>query len=300
MNKHIIVFCEGEHDIAFLTRVLLVEGFIPYTQKVKDFDRPLNKLYQENLSSKKIANYEFKFQRPKRKVPYSVLMKDDVLIIFHNFDGDGAFFNGGADSIVKMYLDLNNEKIRRIDGYDKLNYRFLYFLDSDDQGIDARLATLKEELNIDSLNSHEIIMKDDYEVGCYIFHDNEHTEKHGKLENIILKLMSTDNQSVFEDGTRFIDNNCLDDDRCKKFICNELNENYVGSPQFKKMKSMISVAGQLQFSGSSNSVIIANSDFIKKEHLIQDLHCRNILTLFNTMAVEQINKTPIIVSHPKK
>jgi len=96
--------------------------------------------------------------------------------------------------------------------------------------------------------------------------------------------MTTDNQSIFEDGIRFIDNNCLDDDRCKKFICNELDENYVGNPQFKKMKSMISVAGQLQFSGSSNAVIIANSDFIKKEHLIQDLHCRNILTLFNTMA----------------
>jgi hypothetical protein len=261
----------------------LVQGFVPYTKKVKDFDPPLNKLYQGNLSSKKIENYEFKFQRPKRRVPYSVLVNDDVLVIFHNFDGDGAFFNGGADSIVKMYLDLNNEKIRRIKNYDKLNYRFLYFLDSDDQGIDARLATLKEELNIDTLTSHELVIKDDYEIGCYIFHDNEHAEKHGKLENIVLNLMTNDNQSIFEGGINFLDNNCLDDDRCKRFICNELDENYVGNPQFKRMKSMISVAGQLQFSGSSNAVIIANTDYIKKDHLLDDLHCRNIFTLFNTL-----------------
>ncbi|WP_171899529.1 hypothetical protein [Candidatus Marithrix sp. Canyon 246] len=37
-----------------------------------------------------------------------------------------------------------------------------------------------------------------------------------------------------------------------------------GNPQFKKQKSVISIAGQLQFSGSSNAVIIANSDYIKK------------------------------------
>jgi hypothetical protein len=283
MNKHIIVFCEGEHDIAFLTRVLLVQGFEPYTNTVKDFDPPLNKLYHGNLSNKKIENYEFKFQRPKRRVPYSVLINNDVLVIFHNFDGDGTFFNGGSNSIVEMYLALNNERIRKINGYDKLNYRFLYFLDSDEQGIEARLDALKEELNIETLNSHELIVKDDYEVGCYIFHDNEHPEQYGQLENIILKLMNTDNQNIFEDGIKFIDDNCLNADRSKKFICNELTENYVGNPQFKKMKSMISVAGQLQFSGSSNAVIIANTDYIKKDHLLDDLHCRNIFTLFNTL-----------------
>lgn len=53
MNKIIIVFCEGDHDIAFLSRVLYVHGFTPYNKKVKDFLHPLNKLYMNNLSKKK-------------------------------------------------------------------------------------------------------------------------------------------------------------------------------------------------------------------------------------------------------
>jgi len=40
------------------------------------------------------------------------------------------------------------------------------------------------------------------------------------------------------------------------------------------------VAGQLQFSGSSNSVIIANSDYIKKADILNNAHCQNIMQLF--------------------
>ena len=96
MNKHIIVFCEGDHDIAFLTRILLVQGFTPYNRKVKEFNKPLSALYQNNLGKKKIANHEFKFQRPKKTVPFSVLTNGESLVIFHNFDGDGNFCNDGV------------------------------------------------------------------------------------------------------------------------------------------------------------------------------------------------------------
>jgi hypothetical protein len=37
-NKYIIVFCEGEHDIAFLSRILFVDGFMNYDKKIKDFN----------------------------------------------------------------------------------------------------------------------------------------------------------------------------------------------------------------------------------------------------------------------
>lgn len=281
MDKHIIVFCEGEHDIAFLTRILLVQGFQPYKEKIKNFSPPFNDLYKKNLADKKIENYEFKFQRPKKTVPYSVLTNEDALVIFHNLDGDGAFFNGGADKVQKMYLELNKENIRKIKGYEKLNYRFLYFLDSDEQGINARLRELETVLNIDILNNHKLVAKDDYEIGCYVFHDPEHPEQHGKLEDIIVKLMEVDNNQILTSGTKFIDENFLAEDRCKRIICEGGIESYSGNPQFKKMKSMISVAGQLQFSGSSNAVIIANSDYLKKEHLIDNFHCKNIFTLFN-------------------
>lgn len=281
MNKHTIVFCEGEHDIAFLTRILLVQGFQPYKEKVKNFAPPFNDLYKKNLANKKIENYEFKFQRPKQTVPYSVLTNENMLVIFHNLDGDGAFFNGGAERVQKMYLELNKENIRKIKGYDRLNYRFLYFLDSDEQGVESRLSELGKALKIDDLNNHTLVVNDDYELGCYVFHDAEHPEYHGKLEDIIVKLMEVDNNQILTSGIKFIDDNSLDEGRCKRFVCNNIAEAYSGNPQFKKKKSMISIAGQLQFSGSSNAVIIANSDYLRKEHLIDNFHCKNIFNLFN-------------------
>jgi hypothetical protein len=284
MSKHIIVFCEGDHDIAFLTRILLIQGFTFYSKKVKDFPPPLNELYQKNLGNKKIKDYEFKFQRPKPKVPYSVLTKGDTLVIFHNLDGDANFCSDGAKSIVDMYLNLNKENIRKIQKYDKLNYRFLYFLDSDDQGVDTRLANLKDSLELPTLNNHEIYTKDDYEVGCYIFHDEDHDDKHGQLEDILTKLMKTNNEDIFTGSSAFLEGNTLEDDRQKKYTCNIENESYGGTVQFKELKSLISVAGQLQFSGSSNAVIIANSDYIKKDDMLENQHCINITTLFELEA----------------
>jgi hypothetical protein len=67
INKYIIIFCEGEHDIAFLSRILFVDGFTDYDKKIKDFNEPLNGLYMESLSDKKIEDMKFKFQRPKNK-----------------------------------------------------------------------------------------------------------------------------------------------------------------------------------------------------------------------------------------
>ena len=36
MGKVVVVFCEGDHDIALLSRLLFVNGYKPYGKKVKD------------------------------------------------------------------------------------------------------------------------------------------------------------------------------------------------------------------------------------------------------------------------
>lgn len=280
ISKHIIVFCEGEHDIAFLSRILFVLGFSAYQKKVKEFEKPFNKLYITNLSNKKIEDTEFKFQRPKRKVPYTVLTKDNILVVFHNFDGDGNFTSGGAESIQQMYLDLNIESRRKIENYEFINYRFLFFLDSDDIGVDKRLEELKKLFVLEEFENNKIYPKDNYEVGAYIFHDDSHPEQYGKLEDILLKIMINTNETIFECSKNYIENNILDTDRQRKFICNDNMEEPIGRIEFKKLKSIISSAGQLQFSGSSNAVIIANSDYIKKNDIFENVHCQNIIKLF--------------------
>lgn len=280
ISKHIIVFCEGEHDIAFLSRILFVLGFSAYEKKVKDFHKPFNQLYITNLSNKKFEDTEFKFQRPKRKVPYTVLIKDDILVVFHNFDGDGNFASGGAESIKKMYLDLNIESRRKIENYEFISYRFLFFLDSDDIGVEKRLDELKKLMTLEEFENNTIYTKDTYEVGAYIFHDDKDPHKYGKLEDILLEVMKDSNENIFEKSKNYIEENILTTDRQRRFICNSEKEEPIGRIEFKKLKSIISSAGQLQFSGSSNTVIIANSDYIKKADIDANVHCQNIIKLF--------------------
>lgn len=282
MDKYIIVFCEGDHDIAFLSRILLIDGFVPYDKKVKDFIKPLNKLYIGALKEKKIEDSKFKFQRANALVPYAVFQKEQTLVIFHNLGGDGNILNGTADKISELYLAQNDEMLREAGEYKALTYRFLYFLDADDTGKTTRVTELNDMLKINdkSLEHCSLVSKDAYQIGCCIFHDINSPKKTGKLENILLELMPPSNEEIFQSARKFITDYTMKDSRQKKYICTNIEEKSIGKIQFREEKSIISIAGQLQFSGSSNSVIIANSDYIQKKDIINNTICTDIKTLF--------------------
>lgn len=198
-----------------------------------------------------------------------------MLVIFHNLSGDGNILNGKADEVTNMYTNLLGDDDFSIN----FNFRFLYFLDADDIGVNKRVLELNNILNLENLNTSKLTKKDDFEFGCYIFYDKNNKNFEGNLEDVLLELMEKDNEGIFKNSKTYIDNNAFDskfEKRQKKFI----NENYKGSLQFKKQKSTISVAGQLQFSGSSNAVIIANTDYIKEGKIKNSSTCNEIISLF--------------------
>lgn len=279
MSKVIIVFCEGDHDIALLSKLLLMDGYSPYKKKVKEFPKPFNKLYINILSANIIEDSEFKFQKPNKQVPFVVLSKEGALVIFHNLSGDGNILNGETKSIINKYVELNDAVLRKVSKYDEINFRFLYFLDADDIGVEERLIKVKELLELDVIEHYKIHSKDSFEVGCYVFHKGSDPLKKGKLEDLLLDLMKPSNKSLFKQSTLFIDANVLPVNRQKKYICN--GNNYTEPIQFKKDKSIISIAGQLQFSGANNSVIIAHSDYIKAQDINKNKCCSDIMKLFS-------------------
>ena len=197
MNKVIVTFCEGDHDIAILSKLLSIHGYTPYRKKVKEFPDPLNQLYINILSENIIEDSEFKFQRANKYIPFVALSKDDVLVIFHNLGGDGNILNGGTTSIIKKYVQLNDIALRKVSKYDEINFRFLYFLDADDIGVENRLTEVKNLLGLDSIEHHKVYSKDSFEVGCYVFHDRSHASKNGKLEDLLLDLMKSNNDHLF-------------------------------------------------------------------------------------------------------
>lgn len=275
MNKIIIAFCEGQHDIAFLSKILFVDGFVPYKKKIKDFIKPLNKQYETELSKKEIADKKLGFQS-EHMVPSVALHKDEnVLVLLHNLNGDGKVRE--RKQILDMYQNIQSED----DDFTKelnLNFRYLYFFDADDKGIITRVDEINSELDLsDKLEHNKVNTIEAKEWGCYVFHKDENS---GDLEDILLDLMTPDNENIFTNSISFLESNKLNEDRQKEFICNATDEKYKERIKFKEKKSIISVAGQLQFSSMNNSVIIANSDYIKKSDISSNSHCVDISKLF--------------------
>jgi hypothetical protein len=274
MNKIIIAFCEGQHDIAFLSKILFVDGFMPYNEKIKDFIEPLNKQFIKKLPNKEIGDKKLGFQS-EYMVPSVALYKDEnILVLLHNLNGDGKATE--RNKILSMYQNIQSED----DDFTNFNldFRFLYFFDADDKGIETRVNEINSELDlIDKLEHNKVNTIGTDEWGCYVFHKDENS---GDLEDILLDLMKPSNESIFTNSLSFLTTNALTEDRQKEFICNDTEEEYKDRVKFKEKKSIISIAGQLQFSSMNNSVIIAKSDYIKKSDISSNSHCIDISKLF--------------------
>ena len=89
--------------------------------------------------------------------------------------------------------------------------------------------------------------------------------------------MQEENSSVLGKAVDFLSENALSPERTKEY--DPRQDKYMGGKKYKFKKSQIAVAGQLQFSGMNNSVIILKSDYIKQKAILQDNECRKIAEL---------------------
>jgi len=273
MNNITIVFCEGQHDIAFLSKILYVHGYKEYKKKLKVFKEPLGEQYlsilreEKNISEKKLGF------NPIYKIPSVALFKDNELVLFHNMGGDGR--DTERAELLSMYKNLQAEE-DDFSSFD-LNFKFLYFFDADTSTVQDRLDELNKELTLTQDIEHNIILNvDSYHWGCYIFHKGT---VGGYLEDILLDLMKSNNEDIFENTEAFISSNILTPiERQSEY--KPFSDTYNNRCKFYDKKSIISIAGQLQFSGMANAVIISKSDFIKKDDILNSQVCNDIVKLF--------------------
>ncbi|MEM6248824.1 hypothetical protein [Shewanella vaxholmensis] len=274
MSKVFVVFCEGQHDISFISRVLKAHGFSGYDRKIREFLKPLNKQFSSILESRKISDYKLGFNS-EYKIPSVALNKGGDLVLFHNMGGDSKY--GNIIELIKMYSLLKgDDDFTRGIGID---FRFIFTFDADELGIGGRVAEVNGNLNYDNPILHgSVIDSNGYELACYIFHNDENG---GDLEDIIIGLVTETEGGILNSSRDFIDNNKLDLDRTKEFVCTDIERRHKAATKFKYKKSQISIAGQLQFSGMNNSVFISNTDFITYEQLTTNPHCVCIKSLFD-------------------
>jgi hypothetical protein len=275
MDNITIVFCEGQHDIAFLSKILYVHGYKEYKKKLKVFKKPLGEQYlsilreEKNISEKKLGF------NPIYKIPSVALYKaDEELVLFHNMGGDGRVSERAE--LLSMYKNLQTEE----DDFSSfnLNFKFLYFFDADTSNVQDRIDELNQELELSKRIEHNIILDADlYHWGCYVFHKGDIG---GYLEDVLLDLMKPTNETIFENTEAFISSNILTSiERQSEY--KPFDDIYNNKCKFKDKKSIVSIAGQLQFSGMANAVIIAKSDFIKKDDILNSNVCNDIMRMFN-------------------
>ena len=273
MNKICIVLCEGQHDIAFISRVLKAHGFNGYDNKIKDFLPPFDKLFAAKLNNKEVSDRRLGFS-PEHRIPSVSLYKNnETLVFFHNMGGDDK--QPQREEVLNMYKELKGD-----DDFTQFefDFRFLFFFDADEIGVAQRIADINQELGFeDVIKFGQVESHENHEWGGFIFHGNE---SKGDLEDVLLELISEEESALLENSGIFIDRNKLPNERQKEYICTPERQAYKTKCKFKQKKSLLSIAGQLQFSGMSNAVFIANTDYLKYEVLVSNEHCKKLNNLF--------------------
>lgn len=274
LNKLTIVMCEGQHDIAFINRILKVSGFKDYKEKIKDYLEPLNKLIIKEFEKSKFEDRKIGFSQ-NYKIPSVSLVKNANIVLFHDMGGEGK--RSERKTLMEKYKILVSGEDDFTTSFG-ISLRFIIILDADDKGISERLKEIKEEYLLEKLEQGIVEKKDEIEYLAYVF--SKSSSDKGDLEDILIELINKNENKLLDSSSTFIADNCLEEERTKEYICSFEKECYTGPSKFKEKKSKISIAGQMQFSGMSNAVIINKTDYIKKKDLLEHEKCLEILNLF--------------------
>lgn len=276
-----IVMCEGAHDIGFISKIMFTNGFKPYKKKIKEYPSPINAQIEENIKKSAVGDRKIGFEPPSYKIPYASLIKDELLLLFHNMGGDNNCDN--RKELINDYKTIMDAINDVFDDKSISEIKFFLFFDADDKGVKNRIEAIRndysDEYKIpkDQIENGKISSDGNIRLGTYIFHDTNDSAKKGTLEEQLLGLIKHENKEIIDAAEEYLDKNSLASERTKEYLVSD--GKYKGVSKFNKKKSIISVAGQLQFSGMNNSVIIAKSDYIKESVISNDNECKIICKL---------------------
>ena len=80
--------CEGPHDVAFLYRILRVNGLQKYSKPIGEFPDPLNKYFASEAAGEGLEQLKLEEAR-NRRLPSEVLARgNDALVLLYAIGGD--------------------------------------------------------------------------------------------------------------------------------------------------------------------------------------------------------------------
>ena len=294
----IFVFCEGPHDVAFITRILKTINFKSNdSTKISDFPFPFNKMIKNEVVKTDVEQLNLVEIR-RNLLPASTLKDDRNLVFLYSLGGDSK--REARIRILNDFKLLIPEEGEIV--ADRLpigaSISVLYFFDADNAGVGSRLNLINTEiqevfpeiLNGQFQNVGEVIDASGINVGNFIFTGPDNNT--GKLEDILIPLMQQDNDDVFKEARNYLSIH-FDDARLfpmklaweNNTIVENRSTRARDKEKYDEKKSLIGVVGQLQRSGKSNVVCISDSDYITLSKINDCEKCNQIITFFRSVMI---------------
>lgn len=269
----LIVFCEGPHDAEFLARVLRVlTNCENHTgKKLRDYPMALGRYYEGALKNIPFSDKNKNSVFSDIPLPVILQQSDQNFVLVHSMGGDSTWAK--AKPVFQGFLDLADSST-----FGDFKVSFALFYDCDEHGIKAReekaRGHLIEIFPTDGkalgtlVHGSFVKLSNDIMTGAFIFVAGD--ENKGDLEDIMLPIMRQDetnkpNANIFQEIEKFVDN----------FFDEGRNQD-----KFNRKKSVIGIAGQLQFSGVANTVVIQKSDYLSDNKIRNSPQVKEIAAFF--------------------
>jgi len=283
------ILTEGSHDAAFLYRILKANGLKREEKKINEYPNYMANFFLKDLSLSDVDSINIQEAR-SRFMPQYVMVKDSNYVIIYTVGGDTSL---KRKELLQRLNDLNEPDQDQIQALPDTTISVLYCLDADDKGYEQRAKEVLEECQevfkkasfdpVPDFSQFPIL--EDIKIGLYVFKESETGS--GNLEDVIIPLMRQDNDDIFGEAEKFLSIHTSCNLFKEKLSYDESGTVLlkVNKVKYSHKKSLVGTVGQLQKSGMTNTVCIAQTDYLNQEKILANDVCKQIFTTIKQVLV---------------
>lgn len=271
--KAILVFCEGEHDIAFVCRTLIASGdFERDDTKIGKLPGPLKNFFVKRFQERNVEKADAqKYSKAAPPVLWDALKLNDpgIDVRLWFFCAFGQDQHSAVGKFIRQFRQLLQYAIEGGEDTGISSAAFAFLYDADEEGITSKLAKWAQNYKEpfpSAVIPNELgwqVLEDPQktEVGVYILRG--HGQTTGELEDIVLPLMKSHNEPLYEEALGFVDKHWPPEKGAKK-----------------KRKAAITAAGQMHSPSYSMAVVLRDTPHLQDDALKIDPVCQDIVRFF--------------------
>ena len=252
--KAVLVFCEGHHDVVFAQRSLGTHGGCEWV------DRPVGELPSPFGRGRAVAK-GLVARRFERQALEDLRLRDAAHPPLPCFDAvvestaTGTMFvlvrahgQDQAEACLELLQDLQDTFVDHPpETFDVSEYAAAFLFDANGEGVARTLAGFRERYgehfgDLSNVGHANWLAETEVPVGCFVFHRSAQ-EPTGTLEDHLAPMVAQAWPARHGAAVRFIDDN-------------RDGEDEVSRSEAKRLKAIITVAGQFKHPGDPMSSII--------------------------------------------